>query len=52
MGKNGFAKVRVTKKLLAIDPNSLPAQFRHAPRPVVTTSHKYRIFGSDWLSPG
>jgi len=29
MGKNGFAKV--TKKLLAINPCSPPAQFRHAP---------------------
>ena len=31
MGKNGFAKVRFTKKLLAINPWSPPVQFHHGP---------------------
>jgi len=38
MGKNGFPKVRVTKKLLAINPCSPPAQFRHAPSSIITIS--------------
>ena len=31
LGKNGFARVMVAKKLLTINPCSPSAQFRHAP---------------------